>query len=154
MFEQVTFVCVGNICRSPLAVALFQRRAREAGLQISVDSAATSGWHSGEPADARAIVAARGHDLDITSHAARLLRPEEFMTSQLIVAMDQESLEGAMSIAPPIATDVEITLMSRFASEPIEADIPDPYYSGRFDPMIAMLDDCMPGLIAYLKGAQ
>lgn len=154
MFDHVTFLCIGNICRSPLAVALFKLHASAAALQISVDSAASSGWHNGEGADARAIVAARGHGLDITSHKARLLRPEDFTSSRLIIAMDLESLEGAKTIAPPTAHDVEITLMRRFAPEPVEADIPDPYYTGRFDPVIAMLDECMPGLIAYLKGAQ
>jgi len=153
MISRVLFLCIGNICRSPLAAAILREHAAGAGLNITVDSAGTSVWHMGERADARAIVAGRGHGLDISAHRARLLRLEDFTTSQLIIAMDHESYETA-SYRAPDGKAAELTLMRRFASVPSNADVPDPYYTGRFDPVIGIFQDCMPGLLAYLKGEQ
>lgn len=153
MIKRVLFVCNNNVCCSPLAEGILRLRAKQAGLDLIVDSAAASGWHSGEAPDARAIVAAREHGFDISEQLARLLRANDFETAQLIIAMDAECLEYVESLRPEGA-EVEITLMRRLASVPSEEDVPDPYYTGQFDPVIAVLEDCMPGLIAYLKGAQ
>lgn len=127
--------------------------AKDVGLNVIVGSAASSGWHSGEPADARGVVAARGFGLDTSVHRARILRPEDFAKWQLIIAMDHESLDEITLLKPDDA-NVEVTLIRRFASIPSNADVPDPYYTGRFDPVIKMFQDCMPGLTDYLKGAQ
>jgi protein-tyrosine phosphatase len=120
---RILFVCTGNICRSPTAEAVMQQLISENGLagRIEVDSAGTGGRHAGRLPDARAASAAlrRGVTLD---GAARQVKPADFETFDLVVAMDRQNLRDLRRIAPP-GTEHKLRTLA-------DVDVPDPYYGG------------------------
>ena len=91
----VLFVCLGNICRSPLAEAAFRREAARAGLTVRVDSAGTGDWHIGAPPDPRARAEALRHGIDISAYRGRQVEAEDFLRFDRIVAMDGNNLASA-----------------------------------------------------------
>jgi protein-tyrosine phosphatase len=96
----VLFVCLGNICRSPLAEAAMAEAARERGLDILVDSAGTGDWHIGHPPDARAQAVAAAHGVDISGLRARQVTPEDFYHFSDIVALDRQNLADLQAMRP------------------------------------------------------
>lgn len=86
------FVCLGNICRSPLAEAAFREEAARAGLEAVVDSAGTGGWHQGEPPDPRAIAEAARHGIDISGYRARQATADDFARFSHVLALDSQNL--------------------------------------------------------------
>lgn len=100
----VLFVCLGNICRSPLAEGALRAAAVRAGLDLTVDSAGTGGWHAGDPPDRRAQAAARRHGTDISGLRARQVRPEDFRKFDHVFALDRQNLQDLQAIAPADAT--------------------------------------------------
>ncbi len=96
----VLFVCLGNICRSPLAEAALRAEAVTAGLALTIDSAGTGGWHAGEPPDPRAIAEAARHGIDISGYRARQVRREDFRRFGQIYALDQQNLRDLRRIEP------------------------------------------------------
>lgn len=124
----ILFVCMGNICRSPLAEGIFAHVVDETGLtgQFTIDSAGTGGWHEGEPPDRRSIATAASHGIDISGQRARRIRPKDFTDFDLILAMDRDNVAALKSIARP---EADIRLFGDAALGTGE-DIPDPYYGG------------------------
>lgn len=107
----ILFVCLGNICRSPLADGALRHRLAQAGLAWKVDSAGTGGWHAGDAPDARAIAVAAGHGVDIAGLRARQVRSDDFARFDLILAMDHDNLARLHAIAPrDHAADVRLAL--------------------------------------------
>lgn len=107
----IVFVCLGNICRSPLADGALRHEVARRGLRWVIDSAGTGGWHNGDAPDARAIQVAARHGVDITGLQARQVRLEDFATFDLVLAMDHDNLAGLHAIAPPRhAADVRLAL--------------------------------------------
>lgn len=153
MTSKALFICIGNICRSPLAAAVFRKQVAELDLDVEADSAGVGGWHIGQGADARAVVAGRVHGIDLETHTARRLKLEDFDLFDLLLVMDQEVYEKTVDLAPE-GTDGKIAFMSTFGKSGAQEDIPDPYFSGQFDPVIAMLEDCVAGLLCHLKAEQ
>jgi protein-tyrosine phosphatase len=100
----VLFVCLGNICRSPLAEAAFRAELQRRGATLEVDSAGTGGWHQGEPPDRRAIAVARKHGIDISAYRARKVTQADFTRFSHIVALDTDNLETLHALRPPGAT--------------------------------------------------
>src|SRR5271157_2459881 len=100
----VLFVCLGNICRSPLAEAAFRREAEQAGLDAEIDSAGTGHWHIGEAPDRRARAVALRHGADIGSYRARQVRPDDFRRFSHIVALDSENLAALHALKPKDGT--------------------------------------------------
>ncbi len=96
----VLFVCLGNICRSPLAEAALRAETVAAGLAITIDSAGTGGWHAGNPPDARSIAEAAKHGIDISGYRARQVRPQDFQHFGQIFALDPQNLRDLKRIAP------------------------------------------------------
>lgn len=96
----VLFVCLGNICRSPLAEAALRAEAVAAGLALSIDSAGTGAWHAGSPPDPRAIAEAARHGIDISGYRARQVRPDDFRHFGQILALDSQNLRDLKRIAP------------------------------------------------------
>lgn len=147
----VLFVCLGNICRSPLAEAAFRLEAERLGLSVAVDSAGTGGWHQGEPPDRRAQAAARRNGVDIGGYRARQVRKEDFVRFTHIVAMDPDNLADLERLRPPGA-QAELSLMLEHAGragEPVE----DPYYGGDdgFDVTWADVSAAARGLALALR---
>ena len=106
----VLFVCLGNICRSPLAEAAFRMEAERMGLAVEVDSAGTGDWHRGEPPDRRAQATARRNGVDIGGYRARQVKVEDFVRYTHIVAMDADNLANLERLRPPDA-QAELSLM-------------------------------------------
>ncbi|NKK79625.1 low molecular weight protein-tyrosine-phosphatase [Rhizobium leguminosarum] len=124
----ILFVCMGNICRSPLAEGIFGHLVAAAGLTggFTIDSAGTGGWHEGEPPDRRSIAIAKSHGIDISGQRARRIRSGDFGDFDLILAMDRDNLAALSKSALPGAN---IRLFGDTALGTGE-DIPDPYYGG------------------------
>ena len=98
--KAVLFVCLGNICRSPMAEAALRAEAVAQGLALTIDSAGTNGLHTGQRADPRAIAEAARHDIDLTRHRARQLTEDDFLHFGHIYALDHQNLREIGRIAP------------------------------------------------------
>lgn len=96
----VLFVCLGNICRSPLAEAALRAEAVAAGIAITIDSAGTGGWHTDSPADPRAQAEALRNGIDISDYRARQVTEDDFRRFEMIFALDQQNLRDLGRIAP------------------------------------------------------
>ena len=127
----VLFVCLGNICRSPLAEGIFQHLVEEAGVsdEFEIDSAGTGSWHVGERPDTRAIAVARAHGITLPSRA-RQITPEDLDHFDYVIAMDLENVRNLENMAESSRTDVQIHLLREFDPEPTGDEVPDPYYGG------------------------
>jgi len=150
---RVLFVCSGNICRSPLAEAIFKSLAHEAGLaaRFVVDSAGTHGYHEGDRADPRTRQVGRRHGLEVDS-IARPVVDSDFDRFDLIIAMDRGHRRelSARAGAGPAA---RIRMMREFDAGADSPDVPDPYYGGEdgFEAMYAILTPACAGLLESLS---
>ena len=142
MTTRILCVCLGNICRSPLAQAVLATRAQAAGLALSVDSAGTGGWHIGEPPDARAQAAGQARGYDLSRQRARRFEPKDFHRFDLILAMDDDNLQTIDRARP--ANGAKTAL---FDAHPV----PDPYYTGDFEGALDQIEAAADRLIAQLQ---
>ena len=120
-------VCLGNICRSPLAHGVLEHMVDPA--QIRVDSAGTGAFHIGKAPDRRSIHIAGIHGLDISQQRARQFRREDFMEFDHILVMDRENLRDVTALAPDEDSKEKVSLLLSHANTPID-EVPDPYYGG------------------------
>lgn len=125
--RSVLFVCLGNICRSPLAEAALRLEAERTGVTLEVDSAGTGGWHVGEPPDRRARAVARRHGVDIDPYRARQVRAEDFHRFDHIVALDRDNLRTLEALCPAEARARLSLLLDHVPGREGEA-VADPYY--------------------------
>ena len=123
----VMFVCLGNICRSPLAEAAMIEAARERGLDIRVESAGTGDWHIGHPADTRATAIAAAHGVDIAGHRARQVTPDDFYRFDDIIALDRQNLADLKAMRPADATAALSLLLDHVPGRQGQP-VADPYY--------------------------
>lgn len=123
---RILFVCLGNICRSPLAEGILRHVA--GGDLVDVDSAGTGGWHIGDPPDRRSIAVARKHGIDIARQRCRKVHAGDFETFDLIFAMDGSNLANLRAMAPPAAQH-KLHLFLDYTLG-VARDVPDPYYEG------------------------
>ena len=121
------FVCLGNICRSPLAEAAFREAAAKAGLDANVDSAGTGDWHLGNPPDRRAQAEALHHGIDISGYRARQVGPEDFRRFTHVLALDAENLANLQAIRPDDAT-AELSLLLDHVPGMAGRSVADPYF--------------------------
>jgi protein-tyrosine phosphatase len=126
----VLFVCLGNICRSPLAEAAFRAEAERLGLEIHIDSAGTGDWHEGHPPDRRAIAVAGRNDIDISHLRARQVRREDFDRFDHIVALDRQNLRDLERMRPP-GSKAELSLLLDHVAGREGQPVADPYYGGK-----------------------
>lgn len=127
----VLFVCLGNICRSPTAHAVFRHRVDQAGLsnQIKVDSCGTAHWHVGEPPDSRSTAEAAERGYDMTTLRGRQLQTSDFSDFNYILAMDMANLSN-VQVQCPSDYEGHLGLFLDFAESINEREVPDPYYGG------------------------
>jgi len=123
----VLFVCLGNICRSPLAEAAFRAEADRRGLDVTVDSAGTGDWHVGRAPDPRAQAAARRNGADIAGLRARVVTPADFRCFTYIVALDAQNLKDLKAIRPADAT-ADLSLLLDHVPGREGAAVADPYF--------------------------
>jgi protein-tyrosine phosphatase len=151
MTVRVLFVCLGNICRSPMAEAVFQRMVANAGLtdKIEVDSAGTSSYHVGERAHpgTRRVLAHHGIEYD---DRARQLRLDDVSSNGMtyLIAMDAENVE---ILQERFGDQPHIHRLLDFASNTPVHDVPDPYYTDNFDYVYRLVDDGCRGLLAAIR---
>lgn len=126
----ILFVCMGNICRSPLAEAAFRAVVADLGLDVEVDSAGTGGWHAGNAPDPRAQAEAQRHGIDISGYRARQVMLEDFRRFTHILALDADNLADLRAIAPADVT-ANIGLLLDHAQGRAGDSVIDPYYGDR-----------------------
>ncbi|MFE0792058.1 low molecular weight protein-tyrosine-phosphatase [Streptomyces mutabilis] len=156
MTYRVCFVCTGNICRSPMAEAVFHARVADAGLDglVEADSAGTGGWHEGESADPRtmAVLAENGYGLD---HTARQFKPSWFSRLDLVIALDAGHLRALRRLAPTEQDADKVRLLRSYApaADRGDLDVPDPYYGGveGFEECLEMVEAASDGLLAAVR---
>lgn len=125
----ILFVCLGNICRSPLAEAAFRVEAARLGLQAEVDSAGTAGWHAGKPPDPRACAVARRNGIDITGYRARQVAAADFDRFSHVVALDHDNLAVLKRLRRPEAR-AELSLLLDHVEGRAGQAVADPYCGG------------------------
>jgi protein-tyrosine phosphatase len=154
---RVLFVCLGNICRSPMAEGVFRHHLRAADLADAFrhDSAGTGHWHVGSPPDHRAVATCRARGVTIDDLRARQVRPADFRDFDLILAMDRDNLTDLRALAFEHAARDAATRVELFRSfDPQgEGDVPDPYSGGRegFERVFDMVDRTTANLLATLR---
>ena len=127
MVPSILFVCLGNICRSPLAEEAFREEARRLKLDAVTDSAGTGNWHIGSPPDPRAQAVALNNGVDISGLRGRQVKPADFRRFTHLVAMDHDNLANLRRIAPPDATAKLSLLLDHVEGRAGQA-VADPYY--------------------------
>lgn len=150
---RILFVCLGNICRSPMAEAVFRHKVHAAGLEgeIEVDSAGTGDWHVGHPAHAgtRAQLAEAGID---STHQARVLVPEDFAAFDYILTMDTQNLHDVRAMQKTVRQGrASVRPFLDFAPESGVREVPDPYFDGGFAGVYALIDAAADGLLKVLQ---
>ncbi len=151
---KILFVCLGNICRSPTAEAVFratlQREAPD--LKVEVDSAGTAAYHAGEPPDQRTQSAARRRGYDLSTLRARVVEPADFERFDLILAMDEENAAHLRRRAPREKRD-RVKLFLDFARDVDDKEVPDPYYGGAsgFERVLDLVEAASRGLVEHLR---
>ena len=145
-------VCLGNICRSPLAEGIFQRLVDERGLteRYAVDSAGTSDEHEGEAPHRGSVAVARKYGIDITAQRSRPVALTDYGDFDWLIAMDTANRNALRHRAPPGFDHGRIKLLLDFA-EFGPRDVPDPYYSGGFEEVFRLVQDGCTGLIDRLE---
>jgi protein-tyrosine phosphatase len=158
----VLFVCLGNICRSPLAEALFQQKVTAAGLaaRIEVDSAGTGGWHVGAPPDARMTETAARRGVDLSRLRGRQLSAADLDYYDHVFVMDRDNLHDTLALDPDGDHGTRVRLFREF--DPDAGDggadshgVPDPYFGGAdgFETVYAIADRTADAILARLRAA-
>jgi protein-tyrosine phosphatase len=151
----VLMVCMGNICRSPLAHGLFEALVEREGLTdlIIVDSAGTHAYHVGESPDPRSQQTAVRHGVDLSRQRARRVSRDDFDQFDYILAMDQDNYQNLMASAPN-EHQHKVQLFLEFAPQRREREVPDPYYGGPdgFEHVYELVEAAALGLLADIRG--
>ena len=142
-------VCLGNICRSPLAEGIMKARAAEAGLSWTVDSAGTGYWHTGELPDRRSIQVGRKYGIDITDQRARQFQPDDFDRFDRILVMDVNNRRDVLILAKNEEHRSKVSLILDETHPGEDRSVPDPYYDDNgFEAVYEMLDEACRRFIA------
>ena len=153
---RLLMVCLGNICRSPLAEGAVRAHLDRRGLDwVTVDSAGTGGWHAGEPPDPRSIAEAAASGVDIRAQRARKLVQADFQHFDWLLCADRSVLRDVRAAAPAEACE-RVALLLEWAGQGAGADIPDPYTGGLedFRRVWAMVDAAAAGIVARIASAR
>ena len=140
---KILMVCLGNICRSPLADALLRKKVKERGLNISIDSAGTANYHVGKSPDRRTQMNALKHGVDMSELRARQFSKKDFSTFDFIYVMDKSNLQNVLSLASSQEEREKVRLILDVLENSSYSEVPDPYYGGEegFELVYNLLDE-------------
>jgi len=151
--HRLLFICLGNICRSPMAEGVFRRVAEAEGVldRFEIDSAGLGDWHVGQAPDERAQAAAAKRGIDISGQSARQIARPDFARFDLLLAMDESNIEELERLAPK-AHRAKVRRFLDFAPELPTRDVPDPFFGGAegFDHALDLIEQASRGLLAAL----
>ncbi len=149
----ILFCCMGNICRSPTAEGIFRKLHQELApqLKLHIASAGTHDYHVGEAPDARAVLAARKQNIDISAHRGRVVTTDDFSRFDYILAMDRANLSRLQRLRPATSR-VDVSLLLAFAEDCAIEEVPDPYDGGPagFEQVLDLVQRGSMGLLAHL----
>ena len=142
IMKSILFVCLGNICRSPLAEGILRHKAEHKGLNLKIDSAGTGHWHAGENPDKRAVKIGKSQGVDISKLITRQIRSEDFDNFDLVLVADAEVYNGVLTFARNENDKKKIDFIMNALKPGLNIAVPDPYFGsmGGFEKVFDMLD--------------
>jgi len=152
---KILFVCLGNICRSPLAEGILASKAAGRNLTVEVDSAGFERFHRGDPADPRSVAVARAHGIDLNGHVARLFTPADFDHYDRIYVMDRTNYNDVMGVARDADDEKKVDFIMNMVSPGEDRHVPDPWYGGKegFKKVFRMLDEACERLVEEIASS-
>ena len=144
---KILMVCLGNICRSPIAQGVLEKKIREKKLDWIVDSVGTSGWHDGEAPDDRAIKATKAVGIDISKQISRKITPDDLDYFDVILTMDSSIYLDVINLCKTPLQKDKVSHMLNFLRPGRNEAVPDPYYHDNFAEVVELLDDAMDAFI-------
>lgn len=145
---KILIVCLGNICRSPIAHGIFEKKIKEKNLDWEVDSAGTSGWHDGEGPDQRAINICKQNGIDISNQISRKLVTSDLNYYDLILTMDSSNFQDIFKICVDEIQKSKVKLIMNYTYPDQNLAVPDPYFDGNFKAVFNQLNEAIDDLIA------
>jgi protein-tyrosine phosphatase len=154
---RILFVCLGNICRSPLAESIFRHLARERGLEhlFEIDSAGTSGYHAGSAPDSRSVATARGRGVEVVG-TSRQLDAADLRRFDYVIAMDAENLSDVERLRAAAGGTSRVHRLREWDAEAGDGNVPDPYYGGGrgFEDVHDIVERACGALLDHLLAAR
>lgn len=144
-------VCLGNICRSPLAEGIMQSKIKDHQLSWEVDSAGTSAYHSGEKPDSRSIEIAFRNGIDISEQRSRQILDSDFENFDLILVMDALNYNSVYRMAKDINQKKKVKMIMNYAAPDQNLEVPDPYWNNGFDKVYAMLEEACEKIVTSYR---
>jgi protein-tyrosine phosphatase len=153
---KILLVCLGNICRSPMAEGVLRQLAKEKGIDLEIDSAGTNRYHTGEAPDPRAQAAMKRYGSDIGELRARTIEPADFERFDLLLVMDTSNLKEVRKLAPREHLKDKVRLLMDYAPGFGATEVPDPYYGGDegFDEVYRMLIAACEGVLEDVRSTK
>ncbi len=140
-------VCLGNICRSPMAHGIMETRIREQGLSWEVDSSGTSSWHVGEKPDQRSIEVALNNGIDISNQRSQQFLKSDFQNYDHIIVMDSSNYTNVLAMAKSPAEKAKVSMLLNYSSPGMNKQVPDPYYHGGFPYVFDLVKEAVDAFI-------
>ena len=150
--KSVLFVCLGNICRSPMAEGILRHKAEQQGLKLKIDSAGTGNWHAGQHPDLRAISTAQAHGIDISKLVARQITENDLEEFDFIYVADAAIYDGVVDIALDREQKLKVDYIMNLVHPDLNMPVPDPYYGGAdgFENVYQMLNKACDVLVQQI----
>jgi protein-tyrosine phosphatase len=150
---KILFVCLGNICRSPLAKGILKSKLKKSHPITEVDSAGFEAFHKGDPADARSVAVAADHGVDLSGHRARMFSTLDFDRFDRIYVMDKKNYQDVAKLARTVGDMDKVDYIMNLLSPEENKHIPDPWYgdSEEFEVVYQMLDEACDAMVRDIK---